>query len=89
MTEIRLEHVSYAYGQERILEDINLQVTSGEVVSILGPSGVGKTTLFNLIAGILEVQSGRIVLDGGGESQGARELYVAKGSPLGAQDGAW
>ena len=35
MTEIRLEHVSYAYGQERILEDINLQVTSGEVVSIL------------------------------------------------------
>ncbi|CIV67301.1 nitrate/sulfonate/bicarbonate ABC transporter ATP-binding protein [Streptococcus pneumoniae] len=61
MTEIRLEHVSYAYGQERILEDINLQVTSGEVVSILGPSGVGKTTLFNLIAGILEVQSGRIV----------------------------
>ena len=61
MTEIRLEHVSYAYGQDRILEDINLKVTSGEVVSILGPSGVGKTTLFNLIAGILEVQSGRIV----------------------------
>ena len=64
MTEIRLEHVSYAYDDEKILEDINLQVTSGEVVSILGPSGVGKTTLFNLIAGILEVQSGRIVLDG-------------------------
>ena len=64
MTEIRLEHVSYAYGQERILEDINLKVISGEVVSILGPSGVGKTTLFNLIAGILDVQSGRIVLDG-------------------------
>ena len=63
MTEIRLEHVSYAYGDEKILEDINLQVTSGEVVSILGPSGVGKTTLFNLIAGILEVQSGRIILD--------------------------
>ncbi len=62
MTEIRLEHVSYAYGQERILEDINLQVTSGEVVSILGPSGVGKTTLFNLIAGILEVQSGELSL---------------------------
>ena len=63
MTEIRLEHVSYAYDNEKILEDINLQVVSGEVVSILGPSGVGKTTLFNLIAGILEVQSGRIILD--------------------------
>lgn len=64
MTEIRLEHVSHAYGEQAILEDINLQVQSGEVVSILGPSGVGKTTLFNLIAGILEVQSGRIILDG-------------------------
>ncbi len=41
----------------------------------------------NLIAGILEVQSGRIVLDGEEENTGARELYVAKGSPLGAQDG--
>ena len=58
------------------------------MVSILGPSGVGKTTLFNLIAGILEVQSGRIVLDGE-EIPRARELYVAKGSALGAQDGAW
>ena len=89
MTEIRLEHVSYAYGQERILEDINLKVTSGEVVSILGPSGVGKTTLFNLIAGILEVQSGRIVLDGEENPKGAGELYVAKGSTLGAQDRSW
>lgn len=88
MTEIRLEHVSYAYGQERILEDINLQVTSGEVVSILGPSGVGKTTLFNLIAGILEVQSGELSLMVK-KIPRARELYVAKGSALGAQDGAW
>ena len=78
MTEIRLEHVSYAYDDEKILEDINLQVVSGEVVSILGPSGVGKTTLFNLIAGILEVQSGRIVLDGE-ENPRARELYATKG----------
>ena len=36
MTEIRLEHVSYAYGDEKILEDINLQVASGEVVSCSG-----------------------------------------------------
>ena len=55
MTEIRLEHVSYAYDDEKILEDINLQVTSGEVVSILGPSGVGKTTLFNLIGLLIPI----------------------------------
>ena len=78
MTEIRLEHVSYAYDDEKILEDINLQVTSGEVVSILGPSGVGKTTLFNLIAGILEVQSGRIVLDGEENPKGRVSYMLQK-----------
>jgi len=78
MTEIRLEQVSYAYGQDRILKDINLQVTSGEVVSILGPSGVGKTTLFNLIAGILEVQSGRIVLDGEENPKGRVSYMLQK-----------
>ena len=64
MTEIKLENISYAYDEQQILKDISLQVEAGQVVAILGPSGVGKTTLFNLIAGILEVQSGRIVLDG-------------------------
>ena len=78
MTEIRLEHVSYAYGEDRILEDINLKVTSGEVVSILGPSGVGKTTLFNLIAGILEVQSGQIVLDGEENPKGRVSYMLQK-----------
>jgi len=78
MTEIRLEHVSYAYDNEKILEDINLQVTSGEVVSILGPSGVGKTTLFNLIAGILEVQSGRIILDGEENPKGRVSYMLQK-----------
>ena len=48
MTEIRLEHVSYAYDDEKILEDINLEVTSGEVVSILGPSGVGTVSYTHL-----------------------------------------
>ena len=82
MTEIRLEHVSYAYDNEKILEDINLQVVSGEVVSILGPSGVGKTTLFNLIAGILEVQSGRIILDGEENPKG-RVSYMLQKTVLG------
>ena len=81
MTEIKLENVSYAYDEQQILKDISLEVEAGQVVAILGPSGVGKTTLFNLIAGILEVQSGRIVLDGPGE------LYAAEGLAAGAQDG--
>ena len=75
---------------KRFLEDINLQVTSGEVVSILGPSGVGKTTLFNLIAGIFRSSVwAELSLDGEENPKGARELYVAKGPALGAQDSAW
>ena len=58
MTEIRLEHVSYAYDNEKILEDINLQVTSGEVVSILGPSGVGKTSLDELYLTVKKILRG-------------------------------
>ncbi|MGT2845865.1 ABC transporter ATP-binding protein [Streptococcus massiliensis] len=63
MTKIEIRNVNYAYDSEKILQDISLQVASGEIVSILGPSGVGKTTLFNLIAGILQPQAGSIILD--------------------------
>lgn len=76
MTVIKLENVNYAYDEQQILKDINLEVEAGQVVAILGPSGVGKTTLFNLIAGILEVQSGRIVLDGQENPKEPGELYL-------------
>jgi len=41
MTVIKLEDVSYAYDEQQILKDINLEVEAGQVVAILGPSGVG------------------------------------------------
>ncbi|MDG3132885.1 ABC transporter ATP-binding protein [Streptococcus suis] len=63
MTKIILENVSYRYDHTAILKQINLTVQTGEIVSILGPSGVGKTTLFNLIAGILPVEQGQILVD--------------------------
>ena len=78
MTEIKLENVSYAYNEQQILKDISLEVETGQVVAILGPSGVGKSTLFNLIAGILEVQSGRIVLDGQENPKGRVSYMLQK-----------
>ena len=78
MTEITLTHVTYAYGANKILEDLNLQVKSGEIVSILGPSGVGKTTLFNLIAGILPVQEGEIFLNGERNPKGRVSYMLQK-----------
>lgn len=64
MKKLELINLTFAYEQESIIKDINLYADQGEIISILGPSGVGKTTLFNLIAGILPVQEEKIMVDG-------------------------
>ncbi|MDO4690191.1 MAG: ABC transporter ATP-binding protein [Fusobacterium sp.] len=61
---IEIKNLSYSFGNSKILKDINLNVKENEIVSIIGSSGVGKTTLFNLIAGILDIQDGEIWIDG-------------------------
>lgn len=64
MTDIlTVKDVSFSYGEKAVLHSVSLEVQKGEIVSILGPSGVGKSTLFNLIAGILPLQMGSIVVD--------------------------
>lgn len=59
-----IENVHHAYGPKVVLEEIDLTVLPGEVVCLLGPSGCGKTTLLRLIAGLEELQAGRISIDG-------------------------
>ncbi|MDD2968109.1 MAG: ABC transporter ATP-binding protein [Clostridia bacterium] len=61
---LQLEHLKKSYDRVTILDDINLTIENGEIVSILGPSGSGKTTLLNLILGITEADSGKIIFDG-------------------------
>ena len=64
---IRLTQVSKQFsGKRRVtaLEDVNLEVTRGEMVSIIGPSGSGKSTLLNLIGGLDQPTSGEIHIDG-------------------------
>ena len=52
------------YGQSLILNDVSIEVASGEVVCLMGRNGVGKTTLLKAIMGILKVKQGKIVYDG-------------------------
>lgn len=52
--------LSHSYGPQQILRDINLDVAPGEILCLLGPSGCGKTTTLRLIAGLEELQTGRI-----------------------------
>jgi NitT/TauT family transport system ATP-binding protein len=66
--KLELRHVSKAFhGNGRVmqaLEDISLSVMPGELVTIIGPSGSGKSTLFNLVAGLLQPDSGDVLIDG-------------------------
>ena len=61
---LEVKNLSYSFGDNHILKDINIYVKENEMVAIVGSSGVGKSTLFNLIAGVLKKQSGEITING-------------------------
>ncbi|MGE4341231.1 MAG: ribosome-associated ATPase/putative transporter RbbA, partial [Pigmentiphaga sp.] len=61
----RLSRVSLHYGSTHALDDIDLEIPAGKMVALIGPDGVGKSSLFSLIAGARAIQEGRVeVLDG-------------------------
>ena len=61
---LRIQNASCGYQDNTVLQDISLEVCSGEVLCMLGPNGTGKTTLFKTIMGFLRLQGGNIDLDG-------------------------
>ncbi len=61
---LELKNIVKKYDGATILNDVSLDIQKGEIVSILGPSGSGKTTLLNLILGITDVTSGKIIYEG-------------------------
>ena len=63
-TVIEFENVSLSYGERLILDNINFKINQGQVFGMLGPNGVGKSTIFNLITGLIKPKSGRILING-------------------------
>lgn len=56
--------VRFSYGDQPILHDFDLHVGKGEFISLIGPSGIGKSTLFQLVAGLLQPQAGSLSING-------------------------
>jgi branched-chain amino acid transport system ATP-binding protein len=64
MTLLSLDNLSKRYGALVVTDGVSFDVGKGEIVGILGPNGAGKTTLFNLVAGTVRPDSGRVVYKG-------------------------
>ncbi len=64
MSILNVKNVSKAFDQNKIIDNIDIELNEGEIVSLLGASGGGKTTLFNIIAGISNPDTGYVYLDG-------------------------
>ncbi len=60
---IAFENVSLSYGNRLILDNINFKINQGEIFGMLGPNGVGKSTIFNLITGLIKPDSGNIKIN--------------------------
>ena len=71
---LRIESLSRSFGGVAALEALDLAVTEGEVVGLIGPNGSGKTTLFNVITGVHAADAGRILL---------RDEDITRGTPAG------
>ena len=73
-----IKNLSYSFGSNPILKDINIHVNENEMVAIVGSSGVGKSTLFNLIAGVLKKQVGEITINGSNDYIGKVAYMLQK-----------
>ena len=61
---IEFENISLAYGNRLILDNISFKINEGQIFGMLGPNGVGKSTIFNLITGLINPNNGKIKITG-------------------------
>lgn len=62
---VKLDHICHQYADERAVDDVSFDIPTGRMVGIIGPDGVGKSTLLSLVAGARVIQSGRVSVFGG------------------------
>lgn len=60
---IKLDKLSLSFGKRKILDNVNLTINEGQIIGLLGPNGVGKSTIFNLITGLIKPDYGSIIIN--------------------------
>ena len=73
---IKLDKVNKSYGKHDVLKDVNMQVNKGDIYGLIGRNGAGKTTIFKMILGLSEVNSGEVSIAG---SHNKKELQKNRG----------
>ena len=63
MSKLAANHITKKYGKRKVVDDVSIEVSQGEIVGLLGPNGAGKTTSFYTIVGLIKPNSGSIELD--------------------------
>jgi len=61
---ISLENISLSFGNRKILDNVSFKIGQGQILGMLGPNGVGKSTIFNLITGLIKPEYGKIKFEG-------------------------
>ena len=61
---VELKNISVFYNKRQIIDNLNLKINKQEILGMLGPNGVGKSTIFNLITGLKDANYGEIFIDG-------------------------
>ncbi len=63
MPTLRAQHLAKSYKNRRVVIDVSMSVSSGQIVGLLGPNGAGKTTCFYMIAGLVDADQGEVAID--------------------------
>ncbi len=64
MTKLKAENITVTFENDPVIENVSLELGKGEIVSLIGASGSGKTTFFNAVSGLNKADSGKVFLDG-------------------------
>jgi lipopolysaccharide export system ATP-binding protein len=63
MSELKANHLAKSYKSRRVVEDVSMNIKSGQIVGLLGPNGAGKTTCFYMVVGLIPQDNGQIMIN--------------------------